>query len=141
VQYPSKNQGTLDLLADGQVDMIPAWADMTLEQLGKGTLPNSIKITQIKPELNGNLEYLAIPSKGKNKEAAKQFLNFVVSEKGQNIFLNSMKAIPVIEASNLSQESLEMLNGFEIDAFRGYSIGELGNDLKKRWQEDIATLE
>jgi hypothetical protein len=52
-----------------------------------------------------------------------------------------MKAIPVIEASNLSQESLEMLNGFEIDAFRGYSIGELGNDLKKRWQEDIATLE
>jgi len=141
VQYPSKNQGTLDLLADGQVDMIPAWADMTLEQLGKGTLPNTIKITQIKPELNGNLEYLAIPSKGKNKEAAKQFLNYVVSEEGQNTFLNSMKAIPVIDASNLSQESLDMLNGFEINAFRGYSIGELGNDLKKRWQEDIATLE
>jgi len=44
-QYPAKNQGTLDLLATGQVDMIPSWADMALEQISKDILPPSIKIS------------------------------------------------------------------------------------------------
>jgi putative spermidine/putrescine transport system substrate-binding protein len=140
VQYPAKNQGTLDLLANGQVDIIPAWADMTLEQLSKGTLPKSIKIAQITPELTGNLQSLVVPTKGKNKEAAQKFLNFTVSAQGQDIFLNTMKAIPVIDASKLSKESLALLSGLEIKAFRGYSIGNLGTELNKRWQDDIATL-
>ena len=53
VVYPNKNQGTLDLLANKEVDMIPAWADMAITQMKQGTLPESIKITQIDPSFTG----------------------------------------------------------------------------------------
>ena len=140
VQYPAKNQGTLDLLANGQVDMIPAWADMTLDQLDKGTLPKSVKITQISPSLNGGVESLVIPSKSKNKEAAEKFMDFVDSVDGQKLFVESMKAIPVIDKSKLPQEDIDKLAGLEVKDFRAYSIGDLGNQLYKIWQDQIATL-
>ena len=54
VVYPNKNQGTLDLLANKEVDMIPAWADMAITQMKQGTLPESIKITQIDPSFTGS---------------------------------------------------------------------------------------
>ncbi|WP_459477428.1 extracellular solute-binding protein [Clostridium saccharoperbutylacetonicum] len=140
VQYPAKNQGTLDLLANGQVDMIPAWADMTLDQLDKGTLPKSTKITQISPSLTGGVESLVIPSKSKNKEAAEKFMDFVDSVDGQKIFIESMKAIPVIDKSKLPQEDIDKLAGLEVKDFRPYSIGDLSKDLNKLWQDQIATL-
>jgi putative spermidine/putrescine transport system substrate-binding protein len=140
IQYPAKNQGTLDLLANGQVDMIPAWADMTLDQLDKGTLPKSTKITQISPSLNGGVESLVIPSKSKNKEAAEKFMDFVDSVDGQKIFIESMKSIPVIDNSKLPQEDIDKLAGLEVKDFRPYSIGDLSKDLYKIWQDQIATL-
>ncbi|MBC2581499.1 extracellular solute-binding protein [Clostridium sp. DJ247] len=140
VQYPSKNQGTLDLLANGQVDMIPAWADMTLNQLDKGTLPKSTKITQITPSLNGGVQALVIPSKSKNQEAAAKFLNFVDSVDGQKIFVESQKAIPVIDSSKLPKETVTMLAGLEIKTFRPYTIGALDKAVYKRWQDEVAAL-
>lgn len=140
VQYPAKNQGTLDLLANGQVDMVPAWADMTLDQLDKGTLPKSIKITQISPSLNGGVQSLVLPAKSKNKEAAEKFMDFVDSADGQKIFLEEMKAIPVIDKSKLPKEDIDKLAGLEIKDFRPYSIGDLSKDLNKLWQDQIATL-
>lgn len=140
VQYPVKNQGTLDLLANGQVDIIPAWADMTLDALDKGTLPKSVKISQIQPELNGGGEDLIIPSKSKNKAAAEKFLDFVASSDGQKIFVSKMKAIPVIDEAKLPKESIKVLQGLQISKFRAYSIGDLSKDLNKKWQDQIATL-
>lgn len=140
VQYPSKNQGTLDLLANGQADMIPSWADMALTQINDGTLPKSTKIAQISPSLNGGVQSLVLTAKSKNKEAAEKFMNFVASVDGQKIFLNSMKAIPVIDKSELPQEDIDKLAGLEIKDFRPYSIGDLSKKLFKAWQDDIATL-
>jgi len=140
VQYPAKNQGTLDLLANGQVDMIPTWADMALDALDKGTLPESVKITQITPALNGGVQSLVIPSKSKNSKASEKFLNYVVSVEGQKSFIESMKAIPVIDSSKLPKKSMDMLAGLEIKTFRPYTIGSLSDDLHKIWQDQIATL-
>ncbi|MGH0052434.1 MAG: extracellular solute-binding protein, partial [Sphaerochaetaceae bacterium] len=41
VVYPNKNQGSLDLLINSEVDMIPAWADQVLSNMANGTLPAS----------------------------------------------------------------------------------------------------
>lgn len=140
VQYPVKNQGTLDLLANGQVDMIPAWADMALDQLSKGTLPKSIKITQISPSFTGGVQSLVIPAKSKNKEASEIFLNFVASSDGQKVFMDSMKALPIIDTSKLPKESVDILAGLKIKDFRANSLGDLSKDIHKRWQDQIATL-
>lgn len=139
-QYPTKNQGTLDLLANGQVDMIPSWADMALDQKDKGLLPPSIKITQIDPAFTGGLQLLAVPNKSKNKEEASKFVEFVSSVEGQTIFLNKMKAIPVLPNDKFDQETLKKLAGLEIKEFRSYSIGDLHKELQKMWQEQIPTL-
>ncbi|HVJ48475.1 extracellular solute-binding protein [Desulfitobacterium sp.] len=140
VQYPAKNQGTIDLLASGEVDIIPAWADMILDQKSRGLLPQSIKLTQITPAFTGGVQTLAIPSLSKNKEAAYKLLDFVASPEGQKLFVEKQKAIPVIDNSQLPKETLAMLAGLDVKEFRSYSIGKLNDDEKKMWQETIATL-
>jgi putative spermidine/putrescine transport system substrate-binding protein len=139
VQYPVKNQGTLDLLAAGEVDMIPAWADMVLDQKSRGLLPPTTKLTQITPSFTGGIQTLAVPGLSKNKAAAAKLLNFVTSPEGQQIFVESQKAIPVVATTSLPK-STDLLSGLEIKGFRLVTIGQLGDALNKRWQSDIATL-
>lgn len=136
VVYLAKNQGTINLLADGEVDMIPAWADMILDQKAQGLLPESIKLTQIKPGFTGGVQSLFIPELSQRKEASYKVLDFVASPEGQQIFLDVQKAIPVIDTALLKGE----LEGLDIKGYRTFTIGDLANDLKKLWQEQIATL-
>lgn len=79
VVYPNKNQGTLDLLANKEVDMVPAWADMALTQMKQGTLPESIRISQIDPSFTGNPVVLGIPSIGSNEDGAYAFIDYMLS--------------------------------------------------------------
>ena len=140
VQYPVKNQGTIDLLKDGEVDIIPAWADMILDQKSRGLLPPSTKLTQIDPAFTGGIQALVVPALSKGKQAAYKLLNFVASPAGQKIFVESMKAIPILPASSLPKETNDMLAGLEIKSFRPYTVGALEDALDKRWQTEIATL-
>ena len=141
VVYPNKNQGTLDLLANKEVDMIPAWADMVISQVRAGTLPSSIKISQISPAFTGSTVCLAIPSIGSNQKAAYAFINYMLSPEAQNIALDSMAAIPVIDFSLLDESLLPLISSLDIDEFRIMSLGGLGSELNERWAEDISTLQ
>ncbi len=113
VVYPNKNQGTLDLLANKEVDMIPAWADMAITQMKQGTLPESIKITQIDPSFTGSPVVLGIPSIGSDQDGAYAFLNYILTPEAQNIALDSMAAIPVIDFGLLDQELTKDHRGSE----------------------------
>lgn len=140
VIYPNKNQGTLDLLVNGEVSMIPAWADMLITNLSNGTLPDTVKMTQITPGFTGNVDALAIPSIGSNPEGAQAVMNFMLTEDAQQILLDSMAAIPVIDSSKLSSDNSKYLEGLDISSFRTSSIGTLGNTLNERWDQEIGTL-
>jgi putative spermidine/putrescine transport system substrate-binding protein len=140
VQYPAKNQGTIDLLANGEVDMIPAWADMILDQKSRGLLPETVKLTQIEPAFTGGVQTLVVPALSKNKPAAYKLLNFVISPEGQRIFVEKQKAIPVITPSKLPKETVAQLAGLKVKGFRVYTIGKLSDEIMKLWQSDIATL-
>lgn len=140
VQYPAKNQGTLDLLASGEVDIIPAWADMALKQIKEGTLPATTKICQIEPSLTGNVQVMVCPAMSQNKDAAYKFMNFCISPEGQQIFVSDQAAIPVIDPTQLSKETMDILTGFTSAKFRVITTGDLDTELKIKWQEDIATL-
>ena len=101
VVYPNKNQGTLDLLANKEIDMTPAWADMVLSQQKQGTMPESIKLVQIDPAFTGNTVCFGVPSIGAQNDAAYAFMDYMLSPEAQNIALESMAAIPVIDFSLL----------------------------------------
>jgi putative spermidine/putrescine transport system substrate-binding protein len=140
VQYPAKNQGTLDLLATGEVWMIPAWADMVLDQKSRNLLPQTVRLTQIEPAFTGGIQTMVVPALSAKKEASFKLLNFVASSEGQQIFVEKMKAIPVIDTAALAKSTVDMLSGLQVKGFRTYTIGKLGEDMMRRWQEEIATL-
>lgn len=140
VIYPNKNQGTLDLLINGEVDMIPTWADMMITNLANGTLSESVKMTQIDPGFTGNVDGLAIPSIGSNPEGAQAAMDFFLTEEAQQILLDAMAAIPVIDSANISSDNSKYLSELNIESFRTISIGNLGSELNEEWDQKIGTL-
>lgn len=141
VVYPNKNQGTLDLLANKEVDMVPAWADMAITQMRQGTLPESIKISQIDPSFTGSTMVLGIPAMGSNQDGAHAFLNYMLTPEAQNIALDTMAAIPVIDFSLLDPALTKTIEALKIDEFRISSLGDLGVELYEQWDREIGTLE
>ena len=126
IVYPNKNQGTLDLLNQGEIDMCPNWADMVLSQRAQGAIKDTIKITQIDPSLTGSLQTLTIPTFGSNEEGAYAFMNYMLSEQAQQIMVNDMAAIPLIDTSKMDMTGYEDLQGLDVSNFRILSIGALG---------------
>ena len=141
VVYPNKNQGTLDLLANKEIDMTPAWADMVLSQQKQGTMPESIKLVQIEPAFTGNTVCFGIPSIGAQNDAAYAFMDYMLSPEAQNIALDSMAAIPVIDFSLLDPELTQTISDLKIESFRVSAIGDLGTQLNEKWDAEIGTLE
>lgn len=140
ILYPNKNQGTLDLLGNKEIDMCPAWADMVLSQRRAGTLPESIKITTIDPSFTGAVQSLAIPAFGSNTEGAYAVMNYMLSEQAQKILVDDMAAIPLIDASKLDMTGVEDLATLDVSKFRTQSIGDLVTDLNKRWEQEIGSV-
>lgn len=140
IVYPAKNQGTLDLLNQGEIDMCPNWADMVLSQRAKGEIKDTIKITQIQPALTGSLQTLAIPTFGSHEEGAYAFINYMLSPRAQEIMVRDMAAIPLIDASTMDMTGYEDLQGLDVSAFRIQSIGGLSTNFNERWDNEIATL-
>ncbi|MBM6996726.1 extracellular solute-binding protein [Paenibacillus sp. DXFW5] len=135
--YPKKNQGTLDLLMNGEVSLIPAWSDMVLQQLNEGLLPDTVKMQQITPGFNGGPTYLMVNGESDKQEAIYQFLNFVLSPEAQAVIVEKMNGFPGIELANMPQETQEKFKGVA-EGFRTFNIGDLGTEINKRWQSDVA---
>lgn len=140
IVYPNKNQGTLDLLNQGEIDMCPNWADMVLSQRAEGTLKDTIKITQLDPALTGSFQSLAIPTFGSNEEGAYAFINYMLSESTQEILVKQMAAIPLIDTSKIDMTGFEDVENLDVSSFRIMSIGDLSTDFNERWDNEIGTL-
>lgn len=138
--YPAKNQGTLDLLNQGDIDMCPNWADMVLSQRAAGTLKDTIKITQIEPSLTGSFQTLAIPTFGSHEDGAYAFIDYMLSEEAQTILVHEMAAIPLIDTANIDMTGYEDVANLDTSSFRIMSIGDLGTAFNERWDNEIATL-
>ncbi|MGP0585020.1 extracellular solute-binding protein [Paenibacillus timonensis] len=135
--YPKKNQGTLDLLMNGEVSLIPAWSDMVLQQLNEGLLPDTVKMQQITPGFNGGPTYLMVNGESDKQEAIYQFLDFVLSPEAQTVIVEKMNGFPGIELANMPQETQDKFKGVA-EGFRTFNIGDLGTEINKRWQSDVA---
>ncbi|MGN7941025.1 extracellular solute-binding protein [Virgibacillus sp. 6R] len=138
--YPKKNQGTLDLLANGEVDMIPAWSDMALEQISSKLLPDTIKLKQIDPAFTGGPSYLMAVDNGdeERKEASETFLNYVLTQDVQKLVIDKMYGYPGIKWELLSEEDQKKFESVS-GGYRTFNGGELGNELMKVWQKEVAS--
>ena len=140
IVYPNKNQGTLDLLNQGEIDMCANWADMVLSQRAQGAIKDTIKITQIEPALTGSLQTLAIPTFGSNEDGAYAFMDYMLSPEAQQIMVEQMAAIPLIDTEGMDMTGYEDLQDLDVSNFRIMSIGDLATDFNERWDNEIGTL-
>ncbi len=140
IVYPNKNQGSLDLLNQGEIDMCPNWADMVLSQRAAGQLKESIKIAQIDPAFTGSLQTLAIPTIGSNQEGACAFMDYMCSDAAQQMMVKEMAAIPLVDASNLDLTGFEDVANLDVSSFRIMSIGDLSTQFNERWDNEIGAL-
>lgn len=141
VQYPMKNAGSLELLATKSVDMCPAFANMVLSQKNMGTLPDSIKLQQLKEPFLGGLAGFMIPSIAKDKEAALDVIDYYLSYEAQALDWNAMFASPVVDPGKLKGlEHEDWLKETDMKKLRYFSIGTLQNDIRERWTEEIGKL-
>ena len=120
--------------------MIPAWADMAITQMKQGTLPESIKITQIDPSFTGSPVVLGIPSIGSDQDGAYAFLNYMLTPEAQNIaWIHG--GDPGHRLWLLDQELTKTIEDLKIEEFRIGSLGNLGTELYEEWDSQIGTLE
>lgn len=138
--YPKKNQGTLDLLANGEVDMVPAWSDMALEQINSKLLPDTTELKQIDPAFTGGPAYLMAVDNGdeKRKEATETFLDYVLTQDVQKLVIDTMYGYPGIKWDLLSaedQKKFEAVSG----GYRTFNGGDLSSELMKVWQKEVAS--
>ena len=140
IVYPNKNQGTLDLLNQGEIDMCANWADMVLSQRAQGAIKDTIQIAQLDPALTGSLQTLSIPTIGSNEEGAYAFMDYMLSPEAQQIMVTEMAAIPLIDTADMDMTGYEDLAGLDVSNFRIMSIGDLATDFNARWDSEIGAI-
>lgn len=140
IVYPNKNQGTLDLLAQGEIDMCPNWADMVLSQRKAGTVPEKIKITTITPSFTGSVVGFVVPTSSSHKDAGHAWINYCLTDAAQTLLAQEMAAVPLVDASSLDLSGMEDLMNLDVTSFRTQALGALVTDLNARWDEEIGTL-
>ncbi len=100
--YPAGNTPALQLLAQGAVDMVPAWSDQALQALKQGVLPETVKLVQLQDlALCGGFAYSAIPSNGSDVEGALALANFMLSPETQTSCVKDIGGFPGISWDNL----------------------------------------
>jgi putative spermidine/putrescine transport system substrate-binding protein len=87
--------------------------------------------------MNGGPTYLMVPKLSEKKAAVYKFLNFVLTPEAQTVIVNDMHGFPGIELSSMPQNIQDQFKGVS-NGFRSFNIGDLGNDMNKRWQSEVA---
>lgn len=83
VTYTQGNNGTLDMLNRGEIDMGAVWVDMLLLWKSNGQMNPNIKMFLPDPGLPGQPMYMVIGSGSANSEAAQLFCNFLADPQVQ----------------------------------------------------------
>lgn len=137
--YPVNNQGTLDLLSKGLVDMAPVWSDQIASALKAGTMPKDVKVTTIKgPAFTGGPAFLGIPNNSPNRNGARVLANWVLSPAAQNIIVSGvMNGLPVIPQSLLSAEVAAQIADLDITTLRPAYISSNASDLRSAWASEV----
>lgn len=138
--YPAGNTPTLQLLANGAVDMISAWSDQALEALKKGVLPPSVKLLQFKDlALCGGFAFSAIPTNGKNYAGALKFANFMLSKEVQTLLVREIGAFPGVTWDSLDPALRKEYIDIIPVSIPTFPSGDWSKAMNAGWYKNVAT--
>ncbi len=137
--YPTNNQGTLDLLSKGLVDVAPVWSDQIASAVKAGTMPKDVKVISITgPAFTGGPAYLGIPKMSTNRVGARTMINWLLSPAAQNLIVaGSMNGLPVIPVYMLDSVAAANIAELDISTLRPPYLSSNSSDLKSAWAAEV----
>lgn len=100
VTYTNGNNGTLDMLNRGEIDMGPVWVDMFNLWVSEGRMNPAYSLKIADPGLPGQPMYVVIPKNAKNKEAALKYADLLTSPEAQaKVIVEKNSWYPGIDAT------------------------------------------
>jgi putative spermidine/putrescine transport system substrate-binding protein len=138
--YPAGNTPALQLLAQGAVDMIPAWSDQALQGIKQGVLPETIKVVQLQDlALCGGFAYSAIPSNATDPEGALKLANFMLSPEAQISCVREIGGFPGIGWEHLPAElKAEYIDVIPV-SIPTFPSGDWQTAKNDGWYKNVAT--
>ena len=138
--YPAGNTPALQLLAQGAVDMIPAWSDQALQALKQGVLPETVKLVQLQDlALCGGFAYSAIPSNATDLEGALALANFMLSPESQTSCVRDIGGFPGISWDNLPADlKAEYIDVIPV-SIPTFPSGDWQTAKNDGWYKNVAT--
>lgn len=96
------NQGTLDMLNRGEIDMGPVWVDMFYTMQSQGRMSPDVRLTLPAPGMPGQPMYVVVPAKAANKDAAVKFAELLGSPEVQaKVIVDKYNWYPGIDAAKV----------------------------------------
>ncbi|WP_416825237.1 extracellular solute-binding protein [Ectobacillus polymachus] len=100
VTYTNGNNGTLDMLNRGEIDMGPVWVDMFNLWKDQGRMNPNLHLKVTDPGLPGQPMYIVIPKNAKNKDMAIKYADNLASPETQaKVIVEFSNWYPGIEAN------------------------------------------
>lgn len=100
VTYTNGNNGTLDMLNRGEIDMGPVWVDMFNLWVDEGRMNPNFGLKILDPGMPGQPMYVVIPKNAKNKEAALKYADLLTSPETQaKVIVEKNSWYPGIDAN------------------------------------------
>ena len=110
------NNGTLDMLNRGEIDMGPVWVDMFVLWKNEGRMDPKLRLVLPEPGLPGQPMYVVIPTKSAHIAEAKKYAEFICSPEQQaKVIVGQQGWYPGIDPTkvlpNVSEEAKAKLFG------------------------------
>ncbi len=139
--YPAGNLPSLQLLANGSVSMITAWSDQSIQALLNGTLPDTVKLTQLTDlPMTGGYVYTAIPKNATHMDGALAFANYYVSLENEISVVKDIGGFPTIKKELLPQDVQDIVSAALTDKAPPVWPGGGWDDAKNAgWYRNVAT--
>ena len=136
--YPNGNNQVLDLLGTGAIEMAPVWSDQVITAQKTGTLPSTVKYTQISnPSFTGSASYLGIPKTATHQDVAQKLADYVLSAEGQAVIAKTIAGYPVISLDDVPGDLKDTFAAADPSTLRPGYYSKMGQDMSNLWDQKV----
>lgn len=136
--YPNGNNGTLELLLQGQISMCPAWSDQFISGRASGVVPKDAKALQItNPSFTGGATQCGVLSASTKQELGFKLANWILEPAQQAAIATTIAGFPAIPLSKLPAKLQSEFASADPGNMRPGFNSDLDSDMKSAWQQQV----
>jgi len=136
--YPNGNNGTLELLLQGQIWMCPAWSDQFISGRASGVVPKDAKALQItNPSFTGGATQCGVLSASTKQDLGFKLANWLLEPAQQAAIATTIAGFPAIPMSKLPATVQSEFATADPGNLRPGFNSDLDSDMKSAWQQQV----